>query len=59
MTKVNVTFEADHEKDHHEDSENKIHLQGFDESTENTVKKVKEAIANREGCRVRIPLIKS
>ncbi|KAI4305527.1 hypothetical protein L6164_028891 [Bauhinia variegata] len=42
----------DHGKDHHEDSENKIHLQGFDESTENTIKKVKEAITRGEGCRV-------
>ncbi|KAI4308618.1 hypothetical protein L6164_031674 [Bauhinia variegata] len=39
-------------KDHHEDSEKKIHLQSLDESTENTVKKVKEAITRGEGCRV-------
>ncbi|KAI4305523.1 hypothetical protein L6164_028886 [Bauhinia variegata] len=32
--------------------ENKIYLQGFDESTENTIKKVKEAITRGEGCRV-------
>lgn len=39
------------DKDHHEkDHEN--HLQGFDESAENLVKRVKQALANREGCRV-------
>ncbi|KAI9107247.1 hypothetical protein K1719_021856 [Acacia pycnantha] len=52
VEKEHVAHNHDHGKDHHEDSENKIHLQGFDESTENTVKKVKEAIANREGCRI-------
>ncbi|KAE9596448.1 hypothetical protein Lal_00048656 [Lupinus albus] len=39
-------------KDHHEDSEQKIHLQTFDESTENMIKKVKQALTDGEGCRV-------
>ncbi|CAK8566971.1 unnamed protein product [Lathyrus sativus] len=39
-------------KDHHEHSEEKAHLQTFDEATENTIKKVKEALKNGEGCRV-------
>ncbi|XP_058787229.1 uncharacterized protein LOC131661641 [Vicia villosa] len=39
-------------KDHHEHSEEKVHLQSFDEATENTIKKVKEALKNGEGCRV-------
>lgn len=39
-------------KDHHEHSEEKIHLQTFDEATENTIKKVKEALKDGEGCRV-------
>lgn len=42
-----------HEHEHeHEHSEQKIHLQNLDESTENIIKKVKEAIKNGEGCRV-------
>ncbi|XP_061356727.1 uncharacterized protein LOC133301133 [Gastrolobium bilobum] len=42
----------DDDKDHHEHSEQKIHLQTLDESTENTIKKVKEALSSGEGCRV-------
>ncbi|KAL8152195.1 hypothetical protein V2J09_009955 [Rumex salicifolius] len=42
----------DHDINHHEDNKNKTHLQGFDEETENTVKNVKEALANGEGCRI-------
>ncbi|TKY47908.1 Endoplasmic reticulum-Golgi intermediate compartment protein 3 [Spatholobus suberectus] len=42
----------DDNKDHHEHSEQKIHLQNLDESTENIIKKVKEALKNGEGCRV-------
>ncbi|WVY93691.1 hypothetical protein V8G54_032779 [Vigna mungo] len=42
----------DDHKDHDEHSEQKIHLQNLDESTENIIKKVKEAIKNGEGCRV-------
>jgi len=43
---------TDDGKDHHEYSEQKVHLQTFDEATENTIKKVKEALKNGEGCRV-------
>ncbi|KMT02688.1 hypothetical protein BVRB_9g203650 [Beta vulgaris subsp. vulgaris] len=42
---------GDH-KDKHEDSKQKIHLQSFDEDTENMVKKVKQAMADGEGCRI-------
>ncbi|XP_057475872.1 uncharacterized protein LOC130763864 isoform X2 [Actinidia eriantha] len=41
-----------HDGDHQEDSENKIHLLGFDQDTENVIKKLKQALANGEGCRV-------
>ncbi|KAL9252056.1 Endoplasmic reticulum-Golgi intermediate compartment protein 3-like protein [Drosera capensis] len=41
-----------HNKDHHDDSDHKIHLQGFDLETEKMVKKVQEAMTNGEGCRV-------
>ncbi|GAB2285046.1 hypothetical protein Dimus_019502 [Dionaea muscipula] len=40
------------EKDHPDDTNHKIHLQGLDQETENMVKKVKQAMANGEGCRV-------
>ncbi|KAJ7960193.1 Endoplasmic reticulum-Golgi intermediate compartment protein 3 [Quillaja saponaria] len=39
-------------KDHHEESKEKIHLQEFDQDTENTIKKVKHALENGEGCQV-------
>ncbi|XP_021835619.1 uncharacterized protein [Spinacia oleracea] len=39
-------------KDKHEDSKQKSHLQSFDEETENIIKKVKQAMANGEGCRI-------
>lgn len=42
----------DDHKDQHEDSKSKSHLQSFDQETENTVKKVKQALANGEGCRI-------
>lgn len=38
-------------KEHHEDSD-KIHLQGIDEESQNMIKKVKQALADGEGCRV-------
>lgn len=47
-----ATHKHDDGKDHHEYSEQKVHLQTFDEATENTIKKVKEALKNGEGCRV-------
>ncbi|GFZ15525.1 endoplasmic reticulum vesicle transporter protein [Actinidia rufa] len=41
-----------HDGDHQEDSENKIHLHGFNQDTETVIKKLKQALANGEGCRV-------
>ncbi|KAK4342441.1 hypothetical protein RND71_038257 [Anisodus tanguticus] len=43
---------TDDDKDHHDDSDNKTHLQGFDQDAENLIKKVKQALAHGEGCRV-------
>ncbi|CAN0927703.1 Endoplasmic reticulum-Golgi intermediate compartment protein 3 [Linum grandiflorum] len=43
----------DHDdKDHHDDTERKLHSHGFDEEAENMIKKVKLALTNGEGCRV-------
>ncbi|RVW39566.1 hypothetical protein CK203_112367 [Vitis vinifera] len=42
----------DHNKDHHGDSDQKLHAHSFDQDAENMVKKVKQALANGEGCRV-------
>ncbi|KAF8408768.1 hypothetical protein HHK36_004837 [Tetracentron sinense] len=39
-------------KDHHEDSSQKIHAHGFGEDAEKVVKNVRQALANGEGCRV-------
>ncbi|MED6210575.1 hypothetical protein PIB30_065421 [Stylosanthes scabra] len=52
VEKEHTHHKHDHDKDHHEDSEQKIHLQTLDESTENTIKKVKQALTDGEGCRV-------
>ncbi|XP_061344149.1 uncharacterized protein LOC133290102 [Gastrolobium bilobum] len=52
VEKEHAAHKHDDDKDHHEDSEQKIHLQTFDESSENMIKKVKQALANGEGCRV-------
>ncbi|KAG4969240.1 hypothetical protein JHK85_035661 [Glycine max] len=55
VEKEHTNQEHDDNKDHdhhHEHSEQKIHLQNLDESTENIIKKVKEALKNGEGCRV-------
>ncbi|KAG4909531.1 hypothetical protein JHK87_055647 [Glycine soja] len=51
---ASLTDEMHHPYDNknHEHSEQKIHLQNLDESTENIIKKVKEALKNGEGCRV-------
>ncbi|CAL5401605.1 unnamed protein product [Camellia sinensis] len=40
------------DKDNHEDSDQKNHLHGFDQDAETMIKKVKQALANGEGCRV-------
>ncbi|XP_027933594.1 endoplasmic reticulum-Golgi intermediate compartment protein 3 [Vigna unguiculata] len=52
VEKEHTHHKHDDHKDHDEHSEQKIHLQNLDESTENIIKKVKEAIKNGEGCRV-------
>ncbi|KAL6287106.1 hypothetical protein ACE6H2_011496 [Prunus campanulata] len=40
-------------KDHHEDKDQEIHLQGaFDQAAEDLIKRVKHAIASGEGCQV-------
>ncbi|XP_056171402.1 uncharacterized protein LOC115663582 [Syzygium oleosum] len=39
-------------KDHHKESSEKTHGHGFDETAEKMIKKVKQALANEEGCRV-------
>ncbi|XP_021907303.1 endoplasmic reticulum-Golgi intermediate compartment protein 3 [Carica papaya] len=40
------------DKEHHEDSDHTLHTLGFDQDAEKMIKKVKEALANGEGCRV-------
>ncbi|KAH9737182.1 Endoplasmic reticulum vesicle transporter protein [Citrus sinensis] len=42
----------DHDKDHKDDSDEKLHAFGFDEAAENMIKKVKHALESGEGCRV-------
>ncbi|XP_048327410.2 uncharacterized protein LOC107416787 isoform X2 [Ziziphus jujuba] len=42
----------EHDKDHDEKSGHENHLQGLDESAENLIKRVKQALASGEGCRV-------
>ncbi|KAK8672714.1 hypothetical protein V6N13_111078 [Hibiscus sabdariffa] len=42
----------DDEKEHHDDSDKKLHAFGFDQEAENMIKKVKQALENGEGCRV-------
>jgi hypothetical protein len=42
----------DGEKGHHGEAEQKLHLQGFDEDAEHMIKRVKQALADGEGCRV-------
>ncbi|XP_074307752.1 uncharacterized protein LOC141642734 [Silene latifolia] len=51
---VHVDHKDEHgdDKEKEEDLKQKSHLQGFDEETEKMVKKVKQAMANGEGCRV-------
>nr|XP_027101775.1 endoplasmic reticulum-Golgi intermediate compartment protein 3-like [Coffea arabica] len=36
----------------HDDQDQKVHLQGFDKEAEDMIKRVKQALANGEGCRV-------
>lgn len=46
------THDHDGDKDHHEDSEHKGHQHGFGQEAENMIEKVKQSLANREGCRI-------
>ncbi|KAI5583531.1 hypothetical protein POPTR_006G023900v4 [Populus trichocarpa] len=52
VEKEHEAHNHDHNKDHHEDSHAKQHTHGFDDAAETMVKKVKQALANGEGCRV-------
>lgn len=52
VEKGHTAHSLDGDKDHHEDSDQKLHLNGFDQDAENMIKKVKQALANGEGCRV-------
>ncbi|KAL9361208.1 hypothetical protein Peur_043993 [Populus x canadensis] len=52
VEKEHEAHNHDHNKDHHEDSQAKQHMHGFDDAAETMVKKVKQALANGEGCRV-------
>ncbi|CAN1142276.1 Endoplasmic reticulum-Golgi intermediate compartment protein 3 [Linum perenne] len=40
------------DKDHQDDLDQQLHMQGFDEEAENMIKKMKQALTNGEGCRV-------
>lgn len=48
---LKITSSGD-DNDHHDDSHEKLHASGFDDASENMIKKVKKALANGEGCRV-------
>ncbi|KAJ6408480.1 hypothetical protein OIU84_011740 [Salix udensis] len=52
VEKEHEAHNHDHDKDHHDDSHAKQHTHGFDDAAETMVKKVKQALANGEGCRV-------
>ncbi|KAL3363601.1 hypothetical protein AABB24_012721 [Solanum stoloniferum] len=54
---VEKEHKHDDHKDHHDDSDNKTHMQGFDQDAENLIKKVKQALAHGEGCRVHASFI--
>ncbi|XP_050219276.1 uncharacterized protein LOC126669769 [Mercurialis annua] len=51
VEKEHAAHKHDEDKDH-EDSDSKINAHGFDQTAENLIKKVKQALANGEGCRV-------
>ncbi|KAL3502439.1 hypothetical protein ACH5RR_036888 [Cinchona calisaya] len=44
--------EKEHAAHEHDDQDHKVHLQGFDKEAEDMIKRVKQALANGEGCRV-------
>ncbi|XP_041007242.1 endoplasmic reticulum-Golgi intermediate compartment protein 3 isoform X3 [Juglans microcarpa x Juglans regia] len=50
VEKEHTVDKHDGDKDQHEDSDKKTH--GFDQAAENMIKKVKQALAHGEGCRI-------
>ncbi|KAL9373470.1 hypothetical protein Peur_033090 [Populus x canadensis] len=52
VEKEHEAHNHDHDKDHHKDSHEEQHTHGFDDAAETMIKKVKQALANGEGCRV-------
>ncbi|KAF2288809.1 hypothetical protein GH714_014410 [Hevea brasiliensis] len=52
VEKEHAAHKHDDDKDHHEDSDTNLHAHGFDQAAESMIKKVKQALANGEGCRV-------
>lgn len=52
VEKEHAAHGHDDHKDHHEESDHKVELHTFDKEAEDMIKKVKQALANREGCRV-------
>lgn len=52
MEKEHEEHKHDHNKDHKDDIDEKLHAFGFDEDAENMIKKVKHALESGEGCRV-------
>ncbi|XWS30095.1 hypothetical protein CRYUN_Cryun24cG0088600 [Craigia yunnanensis] len=52
INKLNWIGAKDDEKENHDDADKKLHALGFDQEAENMIKKVKQALANGEGCRV-------
>ncbi|KAF2305383.1 hypothetical protein P3X46_004727 [Hevea brasiliensis] len=52
VEKEHASHKHDDDKGHHEDLDMKLHTHGFDQAAENMIKKVKQALANGEGCRV-------
>ncbi|KAF5748879.1 endoplasmic reticulum-Golgi intermediate compartment protein 3 [Tripterygium wilfordii] len=52
VEKEHEAHNHDDDKDHDKDSDQKTHSHGFDQGAETMIKKVKQALANGEGCRV-------
>ncbi|CAI9089895.1 OLC1v1024546C1 [Oldenlandia corymbosa var. corymbosa] len=52
VEKEHAAHNHDDLKDHHDDHDRKVHLQGFDKEAEDMIKRVKQALSHGEGCRV-------
>ncbi|KDP30124.1 hypothetical protein JCGZ_18119 [Jatropha curcas] len=52
VEKEHTAHKHDDDKNHHEESETKLDAQGFDQEAEKMINKVRQALANGEGCRV-------